>query len=155
MAQPQNNIDDAERRVAPRMRVLKRAKIIFNHGFSTFDSVVRNISATGALLTMDEAVHLPKEFMISIGEEPERPAKLIYRRSMFAGIRFLDALSEASDRSSERDRLGGSHADPRALIAKVEASSLAAAPTEHSIKRIASEPLPIALVRNFPWPKKA
>ena len=104
-ALPETEPDGSERRVAPRMRTLKRAKIVFNNGYSTFDCIVRNISATGALLTIDEAAHLPKVFEILIGEQGERrPAKLVYRRGMFAGIRFRD-IPEEIEEVAEAERL--------------------------------------------------
>jgi hypothetical protein len=118
------------------MRTLKRAKIIFNGGFSTFDCILRNISATGALLTIDEAAHLPKQFEIRIGEErDERPAKLVYRRGMFAGIRFLDIAADDDDHHDEAP-------PPRHEQAE------AAAP---GIRRIEPEVLPPSLVRLMPW----
>ncbi|WP_083595046.1 PilZ domain-containing protein [Aurantimonas sp. 22II-16-19i] len=128
---------EAERRSAPRMRVLKRAKIVFNNGFSTFDCIVRNISATGALLTIDDSVHLPKEFRIRIGEEQAvRPAELIYRRSMFAGIRFLDVelrepIAPAADASTPPDA--------------------AARDQRGGIRRIMPEILPEAVTARFAW----
>ncbi|HEX2018652.1 MAG TPA: PilZ domain-containing protein [Aurantimonas sp.] len=135
-ALPELEPDGSERRVAPRMRTLKRAKIIFNGGFSTFDCILRNISATGALLTIDEAAHLPKQFEIRIGEErDERPAKLVYRRGMFAGIRFLDIAADDDDHHDEAP-------PPRHEQAE------AAAP---GIRRIEPEVLPPSLVRLMPW----
>ncbi|WP_168990607.1 PilZ domain-containing protein [Aureimonas flava] len=93
--------DDNERRVAPRTRILKRGKILFNNRYSTFDCTVRNISATGALLTIDPAVPLPKLFEIRIGEdETVRSAKLVYRRDSFAGIHFIDAAEGAGEAGS-------------------------------------------------------
>ena len=135
--------DDPDRRVAPRIRTLKRAKILFNNNFSTFDCIVRNVSATGALLTMDPAVHLPKTFDIRIGEETQaRPAKLVYRRELFAGIHFLDG-ENASDEV------------PAPLGARKVSQESAAAPAVEEaarpIRRIIAEPLPVALRRHFPW----
>ncbi|MBO0905801.1 PilZ domain-containing protein [Jiella sonneratiae] len=136
--------EGAERRAAPRMRVLKRAKLIFNNGFSTFDCIVRNISATGALLTIDDSVHLPKDFRIRIGEEPAtRPAELIYRRSMFAGIRFLDigehGLSAPAVRTAPEQ--------PPAAAAAQEPEGERRA----TIRRIVPERLPDALTSRFAW----
>ncbi|MEX6505155.1 PilZ domain-containing protein [Jiella sp. M17.18] len=136
---PEDENQEAERRVAPRMRVLKRAKVIFNNGFSTFDCVVRNVSATGALLTLAESAHLPKEFSIRIGEEKEsRPAKLIYRRAMFAGIRFLDIPEEML---GTEPSVPGPAADA--------AAAEPAAPG--GIRRIEPEHLPDAVTRLFAW----
>ncbi|WAP68195.1 PilZ domain-containing protein [Jiella pelagia] len=135
------DFEGAERREAPRMRVLKRAKLIFNGGFSTFDCIVRNISATGALLTIDDSVQLPKEFRIRIGEDQAiRPAELIYRRSMFAGIRFLD-LGE---------RGAGGPALPRGP-ARPEGGTDPAGAEPHGIRRIVPEVLPTAVTSRFAW----
>ncbi|SMC93353.1 PilZ domain-containing protein [Fulvimarina manganoxydans] len=135
-ALPEQDLEEAERRVAPRQRVLKRAKIIFNQGFSIFDCVVRNISATGALLTLAESVHMPKEFQIKIGEEPPRPAKLVYRRTMFAGIRFLDMADAAGE------------LEPRPIMPAEPASSAAA---DEIIAKIRPNPLPRSVAKLLPW----
>lgn len=135
------DFEGAERRTAPRMRVLKRAKLIFNGGFSTFDCIVRNISATGALLTIDDSVQLPKEFRIRIGEEQAiRPAELIYRRSMFAGIRFLDL----GERGAGAPPLPRGHAHP-------EGGTGFAGAEPHGIRRIVPEVLPKAVTSRFAW----
>ncbi|MCB8838199.1 PilZ domain-containing protein [Aurantimonas sp. VKM B-3413] len=137
---PDDEQSDEERRVAPRMRVLKRGKVIFNNGFSTFDCVVRNVSATGALLTLAESAHLPKEFSIRIGEEKDaRPAKLVYRRSMFAGIRFLDVAGEDEDASFGGFAVGQSGQADQSVS---EAGG---------IRRIEPEGLPDGLTRHFAW----
>lgn len=137
--------DGAERRSAPRMRVLKRAKLIFNGGFSTFDCIVRNVSATGALLTIDDSVQLPKEFRIRIGEEQAmRPAELIYRRSLFAGIRFLD-LGEHATGGFPAPR-GHAHPDGNHDHASSE--------RPQGIRRLVPEPLPEALTCRFAWHRR-
>ncbi|WP_206453388.1 PilZ domain-containing protein [Aurantimonas marina] len=143
-ALPKLEPDGSERRVAQRMRTLKRAKVIFNDGFSTFDCIVRNISATGALLTIDEAAHLPKAFGIRVGEDQQaRPARLIYRRAMFAGIRFLDVPDEQNeDRGASAGQSAASEGSNTTLRDD-------AAP--HGIRRVESESLPAALTRLFAW----
>ncbi len=144
-ALPELEPDGSERRVAQRMRTLKRAKVIFNGGFSTFDCIVRNLSATGALLTIDEAAHLPKAFEIRVGEDQHaRPARLVYRRAMFAGIRFLDIADEPDD-----DREAAVAVDSAALeeLSSVQHESAATS----GIRRIESEILPPALTRLFAW----
>lgn len=122
---------DSERRVAPRTRTLKRGKILSNNRFSTYDCIVRNISATGALLTIDPAVPLPKEFEIRIGEEEAiRPAKLVYRRELFAGIHFLDALDDE---------------------AQIEVGSANADRADAGLLRWPVEPLPASITAHMPW----
>lgn len=138
---PEREADGSERRVAPRVRTLKRAKILFNNHYSTFDCIVRNISSTGALLTIDEAAHLPKVFDIIIGEEKvERPARLVYRRGMLAGIRFLDVVSEDDEQAAHFP-----------LVPAVAASPLADSGSPGHVHRIVPEALPKAIVWNMPW----
>ncbi len=154
-ALPETEPDGSERRVAPRMRTLKRAKVIFNNGFSTFDCILRNISATGALLTIDEAAHLPKEFMIIIGEGPDqRPAKLVYRRGLFAGIRFRDIRDEMEDGAGGAGKAQSQPSAATAQLAGRLPAGQAAGTSEHrppGIRRIEPERLPEPLVRLFPW----
>ncbi|EAU42533.1 hypothetical protein FP2506_06826 [Fulvimarina pelagi HTCC2506] len=148
MALPEKEADGSERRFAPRMRVLKRAKIIFNNGFSTFDCVVRNVSATGALLTLAESVHMPKEFTIKISEEAPRPARLIYRRTMFAGIRYADIPEEDSERAGS-ERPARSAASSVSPIEPVEQAK--PLPISTSIAKIRPQMFPLAVLRNLPW----
>ncbi len=130
--EPAASAGDAERRIAPRTRVLKRAKVIFNNNSSTFDCLVRNYSATGALLTLDENVHLPKEFDLRIGEDrTPRLARLVYRRGPLAGVHFID---------------GSIDVPPPVMAGKPEGQNRSA-----GIRRLDPERLPDALLRNLPW----
>ncbi|MET0257019.1 MAG: PilZ domain-containing protein [Methylobacterium sp.] len=130
--------DDSERRVAPRVRTLKRAQILFNNRFSTLDCVVRNISATGALLTIDAAAPLPRTFEIRVGdEEAIRPAKLVYRRELFAGIHFLDVPDDGESAAP----LPQAHDSVENFDAQAATAVL----------RIVPAPLPRALVARFSW----
>ena len=128
---------DSERRIAPRVRTLKRAQILFNNRFSTLDCVVRNISATGALLTIDAAAPLPRTFEIRVGEEEAiRPAKLVYRRELFAGIHFLDVADDGENAPPAH-----AHDIAASFDVEVAAASL----------RIVPAPLPRGLVACFSW----
>ncbi|WP_192847011.1 PilZ domain-containing protein [Aureimonas sp. AU4] len=120
-----------ERRIAPRTRTLKRGKILSNNRFSTYDCIVRNISATGALLTIDAAVPLPKEFEIRIGEDDAiRPAKLVYRRELFAGIHFLDTMDDEG---------------------RLEITPTSASEAISGLLRWPVEPLPHSITSHVPW----
>ena len=142
-ALPEQKLDGSERRVAQRVRTLKRAKILFNNHYSTFDCIVRNLSATGALLTIDEAAHLPKTFDITIGEDaPERPARLVYRRGMLAGIRFLDVVSEDEEQAA--------HFPLAPTVAPSPVPNEGQEVFGH-IQRIIPDMLPKAIIRNLSW----
>ncbi|MDY8110487.1 hypothetical protein U0C82_15200 [Fulvimarina sp. 2208YS6-2-32] len=131
------------------MRVLKRAKIIFNNGFSTFDCVVRNVSATGALLTLAESAHMPKEFQIKIGDDPVRPARLVYRRTMFAGVRYSDIPGEDEEPGDGgRDtKLAGS---PQIVTSQADYQPVAPG-ASMDIEKIRPVQLPLAVRVNLPW----
>ena len=134
MALAQPDSDGSERRVARRTRTFKGAQILFNNRFSTVDCIVRNISATGALLTIDGSVPLPKQFEFRIGDDDiPRPAKLVYRRELFAGIHFLDVPQD------EEQKVG---IGPRVV---------SSAPAGEEGLRITPKPLPCALVARFRW----
>lgn len=140
-ANPVSEPDGSERRIATRVKTLKRGKILFNNRFSTIDCIVRNISATGALLTVDEAVNIPKSFEITIGETNEakeyRLARLVYRRGMFAGVHF------------EGVEVDDGRAPEMSVHAAVEATPSSSA--GQGVRRIVSEALPFALTRHLPW----
>jgi hypothetical protein len=134
-----SSADDAERRIAPRTKTLKRGKVYFNNMSSTFDCVVRNISSTGALLTLDESAHLPKEFDIRIGEERAlRAARLVYRRGVLAGVHFSGS---------------GGVDDPLPASAADVPMGRAVSPDDdrHPIAKIAHAPLPRTMTRHFRW----
>jgi hypothetical protein len=52
----------ADRRFSERRRVFKAGKLVFDESGSDIDCAVRNISRTGALITVLNSVNLPEEF---------------------------------------------------------------------------------------------
>ncbi|ALN73879.1 PilZ domain-containing protein [Aureimonas sp. AU20] len=137
LAQPES--DSSERRVAPRTRIFKRAQILFNNRYSTVDCIVRNISATGALLTIDGSVPLPKHFEFRMGDdEAIRSAKLVYRRELFAGIHFLDVAHDGEETVSVVPHA----ASMAGLVAQAE--------SEEGL-RLFAKPLPISIASRLPW----
>lgn len=80
----------AERRGAIRRRVLKGAVLSFNHGFSTFEGMVRNQTERGARLSFGEALAVPPTFELSIaGEEKPRTARVRWRSMTALGVEFI------------------------------------------------------------------
>ena len=80
-----------ERRSIHRRRMLKGAILRFNRGYSALDSIVRNISDTGAQLALGETTGVPAHFQIHIsGEETARTARLVWRSASRIGIAFND-----------------------------------------------------------------
>ena len=58
-------IAQAEHRTAQRHRTLKAGKIVLHHGSSAIDCTVRNISASGAAISVVNATTVPAEFNLS------------------------------------------------------------------------------------------
>lgn len=139
MGDDQKSLSDEERRIAPRTRTLKRARVVFNNRYSTVDCVVRNLSRTGALLSVETTVQLPKQFEIAIDERELRPARLVYRRETFAGIHFLDVGAEENLPDLPQRRPG-------------EGDDMIVPPGgKAGIVRIEPSPLPQALRDQLPW----
>jgi hypothetical protein len=79
----------AERRGAIRRRVLKGVVLSFNHGFSSFEGVMRNQSERGGKLSFGEALSLPSMFEVRIaGEEKPRTARVRWRSMTVLGVEF-------------------------------------------------------------------
>ncbi len=56
----------ADSRQADRLRCLLPAKIVFNNRCSTFDCLIRNISASGAKIEIATAASLPARFELEV-----------------------------------------------------------------------------------------
>jgi hypothetical protein len=77
-----------ERRTSPRRRVLKAAKIIFNHGRSVIDCTVRNLSTDGALLLTPSTVGIPAHFELVLeGDSRRLTCAVMWRRQQPLGVR--------------------------------------------------------------------
>ena len=81
---------DKDRRVAPRRRMLKSAKIFINGGVSVFDCTVRDVSATGARLSLGMFQALPKQFDLQVNNLGTHRCELVRIIGNEYGVRFLD-----------------------------------------------------------------
>ncbi len=85
------------RRRAQRMRTLKGGKIIFPGGYSVFDCVVRNLSATGAMLALSEPMSIPSHFELVLeAANARRPCTVRWRSPNAIGVSFDDAGPSAA-----------------------------------------------------------
>jgi hypothetical protein len=79
-----------EHRRAPRHRVFKAGKVLFNRHFSAVDCVVRNVSSTGACLELESSISLPDEFELSIlKDNVVRACRVAWRRLDRVGVTFV------------------------------------------------------------------
>jgi hypothetical protein len=78
-----------DRRGAERRRVLKGAKLIFNKGYGAFECVARNVSESGARLTLGETSAVPSQFDLLIsGDDLVRRATVRWRTMTALGVSF-------------------------------------------------------------------
>lgn len=86
-----------ERRRSLRRRVLKTAKIVFNHDRSVVDCTVRNLSTEGALLLFPSTVGIPAHFELVLEGEARRLAcDVMWRHEQRLGVRCVDRAQDKS-----------------------------------------------------------
>ncbi len=77
-----------------RARAILGARVIFNHGNSTIDCQIRNISRVGAKLSLSQSVTLPEEFDIDVPQKGKvYRARMCWRDAENAGVEFLSGDS--------------------------------------------------------------
>ena len=77
----------SEHRIAPRKRVLKAGTIEFGGG--VIDCTVRNLSETGAALSVESPVGIPAEFnLVIVADEINRRCQVVWRKENRIGITF-------------------------------------------------------------------
>ena len=86
-----------EKRSHDRIRSFLRAQIIFNNQMTTIDCIIKNISATGARIALNDALAVPTEFEIYIPQRrSSHHARLIWRDKDSIGVDFTDVLQPAT-----------------------------------------------------------
>ena len=109
---------DAEQRQAPRLRALIGARIVFNNGQATLDCLIRDVSETGAKLTVSALIPLPDRFEVIIPQKGvTRPVRVAWRRATEIGVRFED--DPGSEQASAPESEAALKRHIRALEAKV------------------------------------
>jgi hypothetical protein len=80
---------DERRKVVPRARALKGARIVFNKRSSTIDCTVRNLSVRGAKLLVGTQVGIPDSFDLTFpADGSTRACKVIWRKEGEIGVVF-------------------------------------------------------------------
>lgn len=86
-----------ERRVAERVRTLKRARIILNHGYSVFDCLIRDLSYGGAKLQIADQLGVPDNFELAFGRDIHGYYCTVrWRDEKAMGVSFDEAGIEAA-----------------------------------------------------------
>ena len=78
----------SEHRIALRKRVLKAGTIEFAGG--GIDCTVRNLSETGAALSVESPLGIPAEFnLVVVSDQFARMGRVVWRKENRIGIRFI------------------------------------------------------------------
>jgi hypothetical protein len=84
--------EDDDRRSSKRRRTVLRGRVVFNNRSSVLDCTVRDLSDTGAQLTLADVSALPPEFELEIpGKSLQVQARLMWSRGRNHGVRFDQA----------------------------------------------------------------
>lgn len=76
-----------QKRIAPRMRVLKAASIEFGGG--AIDCSIRNLSKSGAALEVVSPLYIPDRFTLVVQTaQLKRPCHIVWRREKRIGVAF-------------------------------------------------------------------
>ena len=78
--------DNAEKRGAPRRRMLKQGRVILSDS-TTISCIIRDMSETGARIVFGGPVHLPEVFRLAlVNADDVYAVDLIWHRGFAAGV---------------------------------------------------------------------
>ncbi len=77
-----------ETRSSQRHRTLKGGKIVLNDGFSTFTCTIRNMSDTGAKLSVPSVIGIPERFELALDDGRRFDCDVAWRTETELGVRF-------------------------------------------------------------------
>jgi len=78
-----------DKRRSSRHRIFKAAKIGFHELHAAIDCVVRDISDTGARLSIESTIGVPEIFFLAINGAPPRKCQIVWRKPSQLGVKFL------------------------------------------------------------------
>lgn len=77
------------RRVTGRSKTLKSAKILFNQNKSVLDCFVRDLSDTGARLSIGDLAAVPRIFTLELHDGTRLQCERVRAMGLEIGVRFL------------------------------------------------------------------
>ena len=84
--------EDDDRRSSKRRRTVLTGKVLFNNRASVFDCTIRDLSETGAQLTLADVSTLPRDFELEIpSKDMLVQAHVMWSRGRNHGVRFGQA----------------------------------------------------------------
>jgi hypothetical protein len=89
-AQSNESRGGIEQRKAPRKKVLLTSKLVYGDGAYVLDCTIRDISATGAFITLSQRGSIPNEvYLLDLANRVAYQATVVSERSSGYGIKFL------------------------------------------------------------------
>jgi hypothetical protein len=79
----------SNRRITNRRKTLKSAKIVFNKKQSVIDCFVRDLSDTGAKLTVGDLAAVPRAFLLVLNDGSAYECERVRAMGREIGVRFL------------------------------------------------------------------
>lgn len=79
----------SNRRITNRRKTLKSAKIVFNKKQSLIDCFVRDLSDTGAKLTVGDLAAVPRTFTLTLHDGTSYECERVRAYGQEIGVRFL------------------------------------------------------------------
>ena len=112
----------SDQRKSVRGRSYLGGTMMFNHGYSTMDCLVLNLSRSGAKLTFTNTVTVPGEFDLTIEQKGgSRKARMIWRRQDEVGVKFIEDDASMPVSLEWARRLRAAEAKNHALRLRIEA----------------------------------
>ncbi len=98
-----------EQRTTDRVRSFLRAQIVFNNRMTTIECIIKNYSASGAKIALNDTLTVPTEFDLYIPtKQRNHHARLIWRDKEAIGVAFVDAgavVAKTPTSSASPDRV--------------------------------------------------
>ncbi len=84
-------MDGTDKRASKRRRTVLKGRVLFNNRASVFDCSVRDLSETGARLTLADVSALPADFELEIPSKDLRVrVRVMWSRGTNHGVRFVE-----------------------------------------------------------------
>ena len=81
-----------EHRTTERVRSFLRAQIVFNNRMTTIECIIKNYSAAGAKIALNDTLTVPTEFDVYIpAKQRNHHARLVWRDKDAIGVNFIEA----------------------------------------------------------------
>jgi hypothetical protein len=94
---------ESDRRGAPRRRVFFGAKILLSDGKSVFDCIVRDLSTSGARLSLGHFQPIPRRFTLLINDLGTFQCEVVRALGNDYGVRFIETEPVAESEGEDED----------------------------------------------------